>query len=374
MGKDLIMFHVQEVTFGEKLFDAFIDLPYQLYQNDPLWIPPLKHSQIALFHPDLNPFFQHAKVKYFVGLNQQQEVVGRIAAFIDNNRLDFLEKKIGCFGFYECINDQLLAKLLYQSAETFLKDEGIKIIQGPMQFNIYTGYRFQVGGFDYAPFMGDVRNFPYYQTQCEQNGYHQEKKWESAHLTKEIILDKMKLIKPAYELCLKLGFTFKSIKPEEMESFLPQFAPLALEIFAENYGYSKITVEEFLHFFKPSLLLVTPGSFAAAYDKNGELAGFIYNYFDVADIFRKMQGDASKLSLMANRQFSHIILHTYGVSKKYRAKLPVVYAVTYFSLKAMNMEEFQGTGLVALARCEIKKMYDDYKKGDTFYAIYQKEI
>jgi hypothetical protein len=35
---------------------AFLGLPYQLYREDPVWVPPLRDDQRKQFEPAHNPF------------------------------------------------------------------------------------------------------------------------------------------------------------------------------------------------------------------------------------------------------------------------------------------------------------------------------
>ena len=62
--------------------DQFIDLPYQLYKQDPLWVPPLRDEQKGQFDAGRNPLLKHCEWQLFL-LEQDGKIIGRIAAFID---------------------------------------------------------------------------------------------------------------------------------------------------------------------------------------------------------------------------------------------------------------------------------------------------
>ena len=58
----------------------FIDIAYTLNAGDPHWVQPLRSEVANLITPGKNPFFEHARVQFFLAL-QQGEVVGRISAY-----------------------------------------------------------------------------------------------------------------------------------------------------------------------------------------------------------------------------------------------------------------------------------------------------
>ena len=62
---------------------AFIEFPYQLYKNDPVWVAPLRSEQAAQFVPEKNPMLAHCTYTLFLA-KEGQRVVGRISAFIDH--------------------------------------------------------------------------------------------------------------------------------------------------------------------------------------------------------------------------------------------------------------------------------------------------
>src|SRR5919205_2641511 len=86
----------------------FIKLPWRLYRNSPLWVPPLISERKRHLDRDHNPFFQHAEAEYFLAW-RGDEVVGRITAQIDHDFNDFHGNEWGMFGFFESEDDQEVA-------------------------------------------------------------------------------------------------------------------------------------------------------------------------------------------------------------------------------------------------------------------------
>ena len=81
--------HIRPVTTKKDLA-AFLDLPYRLYKNDPVWVPPLRDEQRGQFDPKRNPLLDHCEWQLFL-LEENGKTIGRIAAFIDLLADGFLE-------------------------------------------------------------------------------------------------------------------------------------------------------------------------------------------------------------------------------------------------------------------------------------------
>src|SRR3990172_9734124 len=82
----------------------FINLPYRLYRDDPVWVPPLRKEQYDQLDPKRNPLLDHCEYALFL-LQDGRQVIGRIAAFIDKLAVEFWAEPIGLFGYYECIKN-----------------------------------------------------------------------------------------------------------------------------------------------------------------------------------------------------------------------------------------------------------------------------
>jgi hypothetical protein len=113
--------------------NKFILFPYSFYQNDPAWIPPLRSELKAQFDPKTNPLLDHCDFQLFL-LEHEDQIIGRVAAFIDHLAVDFWGERIGLFGYYECVPDQEAALLLLQAAADWLHERGMDSMRGPWTF------------------------------------------------------------------------------------------------------------------------------------------------------------------------------------------------------------------------------------------------
>ena len=121
-----------------------------------------------------HPFYANAEAEFFLA-RRDGEVVGRVAAVLDKAHNRFHEENAGFFGFFECINDRVVAEALLQRARSWVFERGAKFLRGPV--NPSTNYEcgLLIEGFDSDPMVMMTYNPPYYATLMEQVGLHKAK-------------------------------------------------------------------------------------------------------------------------------------------------------------------------------------------------------
>ena len=78
MNQNLIL----KVVKSPKDFDAFVKFPFDIYKDNPYWVPPLIKEEIETIKPDTNPVYNNAKARFFLAY-KGDKIVGRIAAIIN---------------------------------------------------------------------------------------------------------------------------------------------------------------------------------------------------------------------------------------------------------------------------------------------------
>ncbi|MGL4543150.1 MAG: N-acetyltransferase [Polymorphobacter sp.] len=149
----------------------FIDLPFTLYAQDPAWVPPLKSEVAGLITGiKTNPWFEHGVAKFWL-VRRGDEVVGRISAQVDRLVHEHIAPGLGHFGMFECIDDPAVATLLIDTAETWLRAQGMVRVQGPFSISIWDEPGLLVDGFDNPPTVMMGHHLPYYKALIEACGY-----------------------------------------------------------------------------------------------------------------------------------------------------------------------------------------------------------
>ena len=150
----------------------FMKVPLVIYKNDINWIQPLDKDVEEVFDEKKNKAFRFGKIQRWILKNEEGELIGRIAAFISKkykNKDD--EGPAGGFGFFECVNNQEAADLLFNNAKHWLLNEGMQMMDGPINFGerdkwwglVTEGFKEPLYGMNYNP--------PYYKTLFENYGF-----------------------------------------------------------------------------------------------------------------------------------------------------------------------------------------------------------
>jgi len=150
----------------------FINFPWTLpaYLSDKNWVPPLRAENRIRMSERFNPFFHHAKVRYFMAYRDAQPV-GRISAHVADQFNEFQKVKWGFFGWFESVDDPEVAKALFGRAEAQLKEWGMTASLGPLNYTVNHECALLIDGFDTPPMILMTHNPPYYQKLIEGAGY-----------------------------------------------------------------------------------------------------------------------------------------------------------------------------------------------------------
>ena len=110
-----------EEVLNEKQAKEFLLLPVSLYKNDENWVRPLDNDITKVFDPEKNPFFKHGECTRWLLRDEKGCCVGRVASFIDKSSCHLDSYSVGGMGFFECINDQEAAFMLFDRCRAWLE-------------------------------------------------------------------------------------------------------------------------------------------------------------------------------------------------------------------------------------------------------------
>ncbi len=159
---------VRPVTGGGDL-KAFIDLPFRLHANHPLWIPPLKLERRIFLNRRLNAYFQHADAEYFLA-RRDGVVVGRITAQINHAANEHHQRAWGNFGWIEFEDDAEVLAALLGAAHAWLQARGMERMVGPMDFAMNDECGILIEGYDLRPMVRQPWHPPYYAARLQEAG------------------------------------------------------------------------------------------------------------------------------------------------------------------------------------------------------------
>ena len=149
---------------------AFLEFPWQLYRNDPNWVPPLRFEQKQLVGYRPHPFYEQNRCQTFLAY-REGEVCGRIAAIVNEDYIRLHHERRGFFGFFECADDPEAADALFDAAAGWLAKRDIHQLRGPASPSMNYVYGTLVDGFDTPPTIMMAYNPPYYPRLIESCGF-----------------------------------------------------------------------------------------------------------------------------------------------------------------------------------------------------------
>lgn len=163
---------VSEVTTAKQRHE-FLMLPVKLYKNEPTFIRPLDKDVEAVFDKHKNKTFQHGDCIRWILQNDAGETIGRVAAFINQKTTNKgNDQPTGGMGFFDCIENQEAAFLLFDQCKQWLQAQGMEAMDGPINFgNRDRWWGLLVDGFERQPNYQCNYNFPYYKDFFEAYGF-----------------------------------------------------------------------------------------------------------------------------------------------------------------------------------------------------------
>ena len=131
---------------------------------------------LGTLDPKRNAAFEFCKAEYFLAL-RDGEIVGRVAAIINNRANEKWDVKAVRFGWIDFIDDIEVSKALLDTVEKWGREHGMSEIQGPLGFTDFDAEGMLIEGFDRISTMATIYNYPYYPVHMEQLGYEKETDW-----------------------------------------------------------------------------------------------------------------------------------------------------------------------------------------------------
>ena len=149
---------------------AFLELPYRLYKGEPSWRAPLRFERKEQFSPKKNPALNHIKRQLFLA-KRNNEVIGRIAAFVNSTHQGRHNDGSGHFGYFDCIAEPAVGAALLENAQNWLIAQGCQKMVGPAQWSVNEECGLLIDGFDTPPVVMMPYGRPDYQNMLEVAGF-----------------------------------------------------------------------------------------------------------------------------------------------------------------------------------------------------------
>lgn len=303
----------------ENDLNEFIELPFSLYKNDPLYVSPLKRELKEQFSIK-NPFFKHSEAKYFI-VREQGVTVGRIAAVINHRHIDFHKEMAGFFGFFESINNQTVSDGLLYAAGDALKKKGMKMMRGPMNFSTNEECGFLIEGFEHPPMIMTPYNPSYYNDLMETFGMQKAKDLDAfIYDTRKKLPEKVLRVAAISE---KRGISVRAIDKKVFDEEMLVFKEVYNSAWEKNWGFIPLTEDE-LYYLGARLKQIAVPELTLIAEDNGRPVGFMGLLPDFNHVLRHMNGKFNPATILKalyySRKIQDLRLLLLGIKKEYRNK------------------------------------------------------
>src|SRR6476661_7048593 len=297
---------------------AFVDFAWEVYKDDPHWVPPLKDEVHGLITPGKNPWFEHARAQLWLA-ERGGKVVGRISAQVDDLVQEHMGKGIGNWGMFEALDGEA-AEVLIATAEGWLRKEGMTQALGPISLSIWDEPGLEIEGFDEDPtaMMGHHR--PEYRGWIEAAGYRKAKDlltyevniahWEDPKINRLIAMGERN---PR----IRIRMVDKSKFEEEARVILS----ILNDAWSGNWGYVPLTASEIAYAGKKLKPIIFEELVRIA-EVDGEPVAFMLTIPDINELMKDLNGElfpfnwAKLLWRLRKPRARRLRVPLMGVSKK----------------------------------------------------------
>lgn len=294
---------VRPVSSGRER-KQFLQFPWQLYKDDPYWIPPLRLNQKELVGYKSHPFYLDAERETFLALRDGQ-VCGRIAAIINHAHNRRYDEHRGFFGFFESIDDQQVASALFDAAGTWLKSKGMTAVRGPANPSLNYEVGLLVEGFDSSPFFMMTYNPPYYATLIENYGFARSQDlyayWGHVEML-DSLDEKLAFITDAARE--RFDITIRPLNKKRFRQDVESFLDIYNKSLAGTWGFVPLSAAEIDHMAAGMRHLIVP-ELALMAEVDGKPIGACFGLLDYNPRIKEINGrlfPLGFLKLMTNRR------------------------------------------------------------------------
>jgi GNAT superfamily N-acetyltransferase len=300
----------------------FIRLPFELYRNEPNWVPPLLMDVRSRLDPAKNPFFAHADAQYFLAWRDGR-VVGRICAHIDHNFNEFQHNDWGLFGFFECENDPETARALLDSAEAWLRERGRDRMVGPMDFSTNDECGLLIDGHELTPIILSPWHHRYYPALIEAAGFGKAMDL----LMWSLNVSARDRVHPAiWEAAAKVesehGIVVRPFRKRDLKAEVERFLDVYNAAWERNWGSVPMTPEEARHYAKDLKPVLDENWAFIAETRDGEVVGAALTLPDYNQVLSHLHGRLLPFgwakALYYRRKIDKIRVFALGVKPEYQ--------------------------------------------------------
>lgn len=325
----------------------FLRIHVLLNASNPNYIQPLDKEIADVFDKMKNKAFEQGEAIRWILKDNTNNCIGRIAAFYTPKYLNNGDTiPVGGVGFFDCINNQAAANLLFDTAKGWLKLKGTQAMDGPINFGERDKWwGLMVEGFDKEPMYGMSFNPPYYHNLFENYGF--QNFYNQYYYTLQVYGTLTeKYAERHAKFATKPEYTVKHIEKNKLEKYAQDFSTVYNAAWAQHNEGKTISQKQALLIFNKMKLIMDEKLVWFAYYKE-EPIGMWLNLPDLNQYLKYFKGKfrlSEKLWLLWLQRVRHsqkINGLAFGIVPKFQALGVDAYMIYSGALEIRKLNKYK---------------------------------
>ncbi|MFZ4559625.1 MAG: hypothetical protein ACOYOD_05455 [Saprospiraceae bacterium] len=298
----------------------FLELPFSLYKDDPLWVAPLRSEVTKALDSDSNPYFRGVALEKFVCYRDGQPV-SRSIAVVSPRHWERFGEKAAFFGFFESENDPEAVCQLFAAIETYSTAKGARTLKGPFNPNHYSELGLLVENFE-TPAFFEPYNPVWYADLLRAAGFRAVTRLHTRVIRDTTALEtKAKRLEEIVQRARKAGYSIRPFRLLHIPSELERIREIYNDAFDGNWHFLPLSKEEY-RYSANAMFLITNPSLVQFIEYKGKPVGVLHLVLNINPVLQALQGRLRPSSLfyfLRKRFFiDEVVLYAVGIKKDFQ--------------------------------------------------------
>jgi GNAT superfamily N-acetyltransferase len=270
----------------------FLLLPWNIYKEDPNWVPPLLSDLKRKLDPRFNPLLSKGRCRLFLACDSVGRPLSRLLVGVDQVLNQTEVKNEGYISLFESCNEEAAILLLHHACE-WLKSLEIEVdlVKGPVSPTKGDDFRgLLIWGFDSPPVLMNSYNPPEYANYFEKTGFVKDIDLFAYHYNLKKI-DTKKMERVVNYAQRKYGFQVDILNLSQLDSELVDINYILEKAIPEDWeDFSPPNIEELRVIASKMKDLAVPELIPIARSLKGEPIGFAVTLPDYNKVLQQLNG------------------------------------------------------------------------------------
>ena len=311
---------------NSKQVKDFVMFPFKLYKDCEYWVPPIINEEIEAMDTSKNPVFKNAEAEFYLAYDEQENIVGRIAAIVNWVEIKDQKKNKLRFGWYDTIDNIDVSKKLIEKVLEFGKERKLEFIEGPVGFSNMDKAGLLTYGYDELNTMITWYHYPYQKEHLIKLGLKQLAEWVEYKIKIFSEEEAPEKVKKFAEIIAK-RYNLKSINFKSTKEIIP-YVDKMFELLNITYSplQTYVTIKQYqIDFYKEKFIkYIHPDFIKCVVDNEGNLIAFLITMPSFSRALKKMNGKLFPFGFLHIFKAQHfndrVSLYLIGVDPKYQSK------------------------------------------------------